>query len=120
MAASKSSTWFPPPPWAPPPTPAPIPPGRPTAPATARPTARPTARTPRRMIETSLRDAWFVLGVRGSGKTKFSKRLVRELRSLYPAARLYVLDSKGDHEFDGWPGLVPAQEPPPPLPRAGM
>lgn len=70
-------------------------------------------------IEASLADRWYILGVTGSGKTRFAKRLIRSLTQLYPATNLYVLDSKGGDDFTGWPGLVPEQEPPAPLLRSG-
>ena len=71
-------------------------------------------------IGTSLADRWFVLGQTGSGKTQFAKRLVRQLRALYPAAGVYVADSKGGDDFTRWPGLVTEQDPPGPVGPGGI
>ncbi len=66
----------------------------------------------------SLADRWYLLGMTGSGKTTFARRLVNELRRFYPFAHLYILDSKGGDDFAGWPGLVLTEEPPKALPEA--
>ena len=55
----------------------------------------------------------------GCGKTYFAKRLVEELRRAYPFAGMYVLDSKGGGDFDGWPGIIDTDDPPEPLPIGG-
>lgn len=75
--------------------------------------------TDARALPVSLSESWYVLGVRGSGKTRFAKRLARTLVGLYPGANLYVLDSKGGDDFLGWPGLRRDEGAPPPLPGAG-
>ena len=70
-------------------------------------------------LHVSLSDRWFVPGFTGTGKTTFSKRLLEEMRRLYPVAQVYVLDSKGNGDFDGWPGEVETDEPPDPLSGPG-
>lgn len=70
-------------------------------------------------INVSLRDRWYVLGMTTSGKTTFTKRLIRELRHIYPQVRTYVLDSKGADDFTAWPGLVTSETPPQPLRTPG-
>lgn len=113
VRASLFGGWLPPLPSLTAPRP-PLPP----APRSPRPPALPS-RSPAGQIEASLSDRWYILGVTGSGKTKFAKRLLRLLTGLYPTANLYVLDSKGGDDFLGWPGLVPEQDPPAPLLRTG-
>lgn len=119
MAPLSLPAWLPPLPWTDPPPP-PLPPAR-SHPLSRQPTATATAMTPPSgpQIEASLSDRWYVLGVTGSGKTRFAKRLMRTLLALYPFANLYILDSKGGDDFAGWPGLIPDQEPPAPLYRQG-
>lgn len=46
------------------------------------------------------------------GKTTFTRRLVSELRALYPAANTYVCDSKGAGDFRTWPGHTDAERAP--------
>lgn len=65
-----------------------------------------------RPLRVSLSDRWAILGTTGSGKTTFAKRLVRELRALYPGLPVYALDSKGAGDFDGWPGRVESNDAP--------
>lgn len=56
-----------------------------------------------------------VVGTTNSGKTTLAKAWVRELQRLYPNVPLHVLDSKGQQDFAGWPGIVAQQAPPRPL-----
>jgi hypothetical protein len=44
---------------------------------------------------------------------------VKQLRRLYPFTNLYILDSKGGDDFQGWPGLVAEQEPPAAMRKPG-
>ncbi|MGZ6376184.1 MAG: hypothetical protein ACXWPI_15880 [Ktedonobacterales bacterium] len=67
-------------------------------------------------IPVALSDRWYILGRTGTGKTTFAKRLVQEMRTLYPWVHLYALDSKGGDDFQGWPGVITSEEPPAPLP----
>jgi GTPase SAR1 family protein len=76
------------------------------------PTTLQPERRPERALDVSLSDRWYILGMTGSGKTTFAKRLMRELRGLYPGAAAYILDSKGGDDFEGWPGVVDRQDPP--------
>lgn len=59
------------------------------------------------------------MGVTGSGKTLFAKRLVRQLAGLFAGVNVYALDSKGADDFATWPGLVAEQEAPAALRRPG-
>jgi hypothetical protein len=72
----------------------------------------------------SLQDSWAVLGVKGSGKTTFARALLPRMNEFYPAARNYILDSKGYGEFDDYAALPNAflhveQKAPLPLERPG-
>lgn len=49
-------------------------------------------------------DRWLIAGVTGSGKTTFSKLLLKALVRLYPTSRIYVFDSKFQGDFDDLPG----------------
>lgn len=51
-------------------------------------------------IITSLEDRWAIVGMTGSGKTTMAKKLLEHLRDAYPAARVYILDSKQAGDFD--------------------
>lgn len=53
-------------------------------------------------IAVSLEDRWLVLGTTGTGKTWFSKELLRQLRQMYPNVPTYVLDSKAVGDFEEW------------------
>lgn len=71
-------------------------------------------------ITARLGDRWTIVGVTGSGKTTFCKALLSHIRKTYPAARLYIIDSKykgGD--FEQYPGIVRSQIAPDPLRAAG-
>lgn len=71
-------------------------------------------------VTAGLPDRWYVIGKTKSGKTTFTKRLIKELRRMYPHVRLYVLDSKGAIEdFGRWPGIVTSDTPPRPLRTPG-
>lgn len=72
-----------------------------------------------RPIMVSLEDCWAIAGIRGGGKTYFAKRLVRRLSELWPHASRYILQSKNDDDFAGWPGLVEQDDAPHALTRAG-
>lgn len=76
-----------------------------------------TAKRSRRpgQIQALLADRWYILGLTGSGKSYFAKRLIRNLARLFPVACLYILDSKGGDDFAGFPGLIETPEPPRPL-----
>jgi len=64
-------------------------------------------------IVTSLEDQWAVVGVRRSGKSTWSRELLKQLRSSYPAMRTYILDSSGDKDFLAFPGVhVESEEAP--------
>ena len=65
-------------------------------------------------IKASLKDRWYILGMTGSGKTTFAKKLTAELARIYPGASVNVLDSKGGEDFEGWPGLVESEDAPEP------
>lgn len=70
--------------------------------------------TSRSRIRVKAGDNWLLAGRKGSGKTVFSKTLLNHLISLYPTARVYILDVKM-RDFQDYPGLVQtAYEPPPP------
>lgn len=57
-----------------------------------------------------------MLGMTNCGKTTFTRRLVSELRRLYPLANTYVCDSKGAGDFDMWGGHTDSERAPA-LPR---
>jgi energy-coupling factor transporter ATP-binding protein EcfA2 len=56
-------------------------------------------------IEASLQDRWTIAGITGCGKTTLAKQLIQELKRSYPAAHVYILDSKGAGDFDDVPGF---------------
>lgn len=61
-------------------------------------------------------DTWTLVGVRGSGKTTFSKQLLPRLRDLYTKSVTYILDTKNQGEFDDIPArVVEGGDAPPPL-----
>lgn len=68
-------------------------------------------------IDVRKSDRWLIVGATGSGKTTFARRLLKEVRAMYSGLNVYVLDSKGVGDFDGWPGLVMSDDPPAPLER---
>jgi hypothetical protein len=71
-------------------------------------------------IVTSLEDQWAIVGVRRSGKSTFSRELLRELREAYPALRTYILDSSNDKDFRTFPGLhIESEEAPDPIRQPG-
>src|SRR5712691_10703084 len=51
-------------------------------------------------------DSWALIGTRGAGKATALKYLDSAYVRLFPAMRHYLLDSKHDGDFDGWPGRV--------------
>lgn len=55
----------------------------------------------------------------GTGKTSFTRDLIRFLRREYPALRTYVLDSKAIGDFDDLRGVIRSEEPPDALRTAG-
>ena len=64
-------------------------------------------------IDVSLEDRWLILGTTGTGKTTFSKELLRHLFQFYPQTPAYILDSKADNDFAKWhAGLVISDDPP--------
>lgn len=67
---------------------------------------------PGHAIDVSLKDRWYILGMTGSGKTRFAMRLFDSLRAIYPAAAGYLLDSKGDDAFVGWPNVTEQDDAP--------
>lgn len=50
-------------------------------------------------------DNWLIPGRKGSGKTWFTKELVRQIGSLYKDMHVYVLDIKL-RDFNDYPGIV--------------
>lgn len=56
-------------------------------------------------IVTSLEDQWAVVGVRRSGKSTWSRELLKHLQQSYPAMRTYILDSSHDKDFHMFPGI---------------
>lgn len=66
----------------------------------------------RKRHRVSLHDRWVLLGASGSGKTTFGKRLLVSLADAYPKAPIYILDTKQQGDFTGWPGGWRGQEPP--------
>src|SRR5712672_2226731 len=73
-----------------------------------------------RRIVTSLEDQWAIVGVRRSGKSTFSRELITNLRSSYPAMGTYILDSSNDKDFHTFPGHhIESEEAPDPMYRAG-
>jgi Cdc6-like AAA superfamily ATPase len=71
-------------------------------------------------IHVSLADRWVALGMTGSGKTTWARELLSRLRSSYPAARLYVLDSKQMNDFSALPGyFIRDQVAPDPIRQPG-
>lgn len=60
------------------------------------PSVRPNA------INVSLEDRWLILGTTGTGKTTFSKELLRTLSGAYPDVPVYILDSKAVGDFEEW------------------
>lgn len=71
-------------------------------------------------IVTSLEDQWAVVGVRRSGKSTWSRELLKHLRSAYPAMRTYILDSSNDKDFRQFPGLhIETEQAPDPLHTPG-
>lgn len=71
------------------------------------------------LLRVSLSHRWAVTGTTGSGKTTFTKALIRRLRKLWPHASVYVLDSKKAGDFDTWPGIVTGDHVPEPIRSAG-
>lgn len=57
-------------------------------------------------LQISLGDRWAIVGMTRSGKTTFGRRLLQFLRNSYPAARVYVLDTKQIGDFDDLPGRI--------------
>jgi hypothetical protein len=67
-----------------------------------------------------LQDRWLILGTTGSGKTTFSKELLRRLSGAYPDVPVYILDSKAVGDFQEWRrGLVTTSDVPHPI-RQGV
>lgn len=66
-------------------------------------------------IQVTLQDRWLILGTSGSGKTLFSKELIRQLAQIWPTVPRYILDSKMEDDFLGWPGIIEQEDVPPPL-----
>jgi hypothetical protein len=75
-------------------------------PAVRDPVPAPAVETLGRKIHVSLQDRWVGLGMTGSGKTTWARELLTRLRSAYPAARTYILDSKQMGDFAMFPGYV--------------
>lgn len=57
-------------------------------------------------------DNWVIPGRKGSGKTYFSKELVRQLHGLYQYSHVYILDIK-HRDFNDYPGRVETDKAPP-------
>lgn len=71
--------------------------------------------TARPRIEVHPGHRFAVVGMSGSGKTVYTKRLVRELVKLpeFAGHPVYVLDTKGE-DFETWPGIRRQADPPSP------
>lgn len=65
-------------------------------------------------LRVSLADRWVALGMTECGKTTFCRELIRRLQASYPQASTYILDSKGQGDFDGWPGFTYSEHAPKP------
>jgi hypothetical protein len=68
----------------------------------------------------SLEDRWTLIGATGTGKTTFANELLDRLKRAYPAANIYVLDTKqSGRDFEHLPGRIRTREAPDALATPG-
>ena len=64
-------------------------------------------------IKVKAGDKWLIVGMTGTGKTTFTRRLLKNLERLYPTSRIYILDTNYRGDFDDFPGIVQSDRCPP-------